>query len=70
MDVVFTHCAGWDVHNKTVMACRVTPDPLSQQADGLMEVKALGTLTRDLLALSDRLTEAGITHVAMERTGE
>ena len=70
MDVVFTHCAGLDVHKKTVMACRVTPDPLGQQADGLMEVKEFGTLTRDLLALSDWLSEAGVTHVAMESTGE
>lgn len=70
MDVVFTHCAGLDVHKKTVMACRVTPDPTGQQADGLMEVKEFGTLTRDVLALSDWLTEAGITHLAMESTGE
>ena len=70
MDVVFTHCAGLDVHKKTVMACRVTPDPTGQQADGLMEVKEFGTLTRDLLALSDWLSEAGVTHVAMESTGE
>jgi transposase len=70
MDVVFTHWAGLDVHNKTVMACRVTPDPLGQQVDGLMEVKEFGTLTRDLLALSDWLSEAGVPHVAMESTGE
>ena len=70
MDVIFTHCAGLDVHKKTVMACRVTPDPTGQQADGFMEVKEFGTLTSDLLALSDWLAEAGITHVAMESTGE
>jgi transposase len=70
MDVVFTQCAGLAVHKKTVTACRVTPDPSEQQADGLMEVKEFGTLTRDLLALSDWLAEAGITHVAMESTGE
>jgi transposase len=70
MDVVFTQCAGLDVHKKTVMACRVTPDPTGQQADGLMEVQEFGTLTRDLLALSDWLAAAGITHVAMESTGE
>jgi transposase len=70
MDVVFTQCAGLDVHQKTVMACRVTPDPTGQQADGLMEVKEFGPLTRDLLALADWLAEAGITHVAMESTGE
>jgi transposase len=70
MDVVFTHGAGLDVHKKRVMACRVTPDPTGQQADGIMEVKEFGTLTRDLLALSDWLAEVGITHVAMESTGE
>jgi len=52
------------------MACRVTPDPTRQQADGLMELKEFGTMTADLLALSDWLAEAGITHVAMESTGE
>jgi transposase len=70
VDVVFTHGAGLDVHKKTVMACRVTPDPTGQQADGIMEVKEFGTLTSDLLTLSDWLAEAGITHVAMESTGE
>jgi hypothetical protein len=55
MDVVFTHCAGLDVQQKTVMACRVTPDPTGQQADGIMELQQFGTMTRDLLALSDWL---------------
>ena len=70
MDVIFTHGAGLDVHQKTVMACRVTPDPTGQRPDGLMEVRECGTLTCDLLALSDWLAELGITHVAMESTGE
>ncbi len=70
MDVVFTPGAGLEVHQKTVMACRVTPDPTGQQAEGIMEVRAFGTLTRDLLALSDWLRAVGMTHVAMESTGE
>ena len=70
MDVIFTHCAGLDVHKKTVMACRITPDSTGQQAEGLVELKEFGTMTVDLLALSDWLLEAGITHVAMESTGE
>jgi transposase len=70
MDVSFTHCAGLDVHKKTVMACRVTPDPSGEQADGIMELKACGAMTVDLLALSDWLAAAGITPVAMESTGE
>jgi transposase len=70
MEVLFTHCAGLDVHTKSVMACRMTPDPLGWQAEGLIEVREFGTLTVDLLSLSDWLAEAGITHVAMESTGE
>ena len=70
MDVIFTHCAGLDVHKKSVMACRLIPDPTGKQTDGLMEVREFGTLTIDLLALSDWLAEAGVTHVAMESTAE
>jgi transposase len=70
MDVLFTHCAGLDVQKKTVMACRVTPDPTGQQADGLRELQECGTMTADLLALADWVAAAGITHVAMESTGE
>ncbi len=53
MDVMFTHGAGLDVHKKTVMACRVTPDPTGAHADGVMELKEFGAMTVDLLALSD-----------------
>jgi transposase len=70
MDVIFTHGAGLDVHQKRVTACRVIPDPTGQQAEGIMEVKDVGTMTRNLLAVADGLTAVGITHVAMERTGE
>jgi transposase len=70
MDVIFTHCAGLDVHKKSIMACRVTPDPTGQQADGIIELQEFGTMTLDLLALSDWLAAVGVTHVAMESTGE
>jgi transposase len=53
-----------------VMACRVTPDPTEAQADGVMELKEFGAMTVDLLALSDWLAAAGVTHVAIESTGE
>ena len=33
MDMMFTYGAGLDVHKKTVMACRVIPDPTGQQED-------------------------------------
>jgi transposase len=70
MEVIFTHCAGLDVHKKRITACRAIPDPTGQQADGLVELKDFGTLTSELLALSDWLAEVGVTHVAMESTGE
>ena len=70
MDVLLTHGAGLDVHKKTVMACRVTPDPTGEHADGVVELKACGVRTADLLALADWLAELGITHVAIESTGE
>jgi transposase len=65
MEVKYTHCAGLDVHKKTVVACRIIP-----QADGWrQEVATFGTMTHDLLALADWLRAAGVTHVAMESTG-
>jgi transposase len=70
MDVMFTHGAGLDVHKKTVMACRVTPDPTGEHADGIMELQEFGAMTVDLLALSDWLAAAGMTPVAIESTGE
>ena len=69
MDVSFTQGAGLDVQKKTVRAGRGTPDPRGPQADGLMEGRECGPLTRDLLAWSDGLDEVGMTPVAMDRTG-
>jgi hypothetical protein len=67
MEIVHTHCAGLDVHKKTVVAAIIVPD----ERGGLRkEVRTFGTLTSDLLALSDWLMDCGITHVAMESTGE
>jgi len=67
MDVVYTHCAGMDVHKKTVVVCCMTPDP---QGGKQIDTRTFGTMTQDLLMLSDWLTSKGITHVAMESTGE
>jgi transposase len=67
MQVLYPHCAGLDVHKKTVVACLLTPDP---QGGGHQATRSFSTMTRDLLALSDWLLAAGCTHVAMESTGE
>jgi transposase len=67
MDVIYAHCAGLDVHKKTVAACCITPGPKGEK---LIETRTFGTMTADLLALSDWLTSKQITHIAMESTGE
>jgi transposase len=67
MDLLYPSCAGLDVHKKTVVVCCRIVDP-----DGSVtkETRTFSTMTADLLALSDWLTSLGVTHVAMESTGE
>jgi transposase len=66
MEVVYPRCCGLDLHKRTVVACLLTPGPRGKPT---REVRTFGTMTDDLLALSDWLTAAGCTHVAMESTG-
>jgi hypothetical protein len=42
MDVMFTHWAGLDMHKKTVMACRVPPDPPGRKPTGSWSSRNLG----------------------------
>ncbi len=67
MEVLHTHCAGLDVHKKTVVACVFTPGPTGKPQK---QSRTFSTMTRDLLALSDWLTSLEVRHVAMESTGE
>jgi transposase len=67
MQMVHSHCAGLDVHKKTVVAfVRIVA------ADGsrTTHLRTFRTVTADLLALADWLLTLGVTHVAMESTGE
>ena len=66
MEVVYRRCCGLDVHQKTVVACRRI---IGQNGKLDAQVRTFSTMTRDLLALSDWMAEAGVTHVAMESTG-
>jgi len=70
MEVVFPYCAGLDVHKKRVTACRLLSESTGQPPEGVAELETFGTMTHELLALADWLVEAGVTHVAMESTGE
>jgi transposase len=67
MRIVYQNVAGLDVHKKTVVAALIV-----QSADGAWQqaTRRFGTMTADLLALSDWLEAHGVTHVAMESTGE
>ena len=61
MEVIYQRCCGLDVHKKTVVACVITPD--------FQEIRTFGTMTGELLQLSDWLADHRVTHVAMESTG-
>jgi len=64
MEVVFSRCAGLDVHKQTVVACGL----VREGRDALRAIETFGTTTADLLALQTWLTEHRVTHVAMEST--
>jgi transposase len=66
MELIYANVAGLDVHLKTIavaVRCR------QQQSKVHEEVRTFGTMTRDILELSDWLAGLGVTHVAMESTG-
>ena len=66
MEVLYTNCAGLDVHKKTVKVCVLT-----QASNGQLhkEFRTYFTTTEELLKLGDWLIEQGCTHVAFEATG-
>lgn len=61
MEVTYTHCAGLDVHKKTVVACCLTP----REGGGICkETRTFTTMTQELLALGDWLNSRGdLTHL-------
>ena len=66
MEVLYPHCAGLDVHKKTVVACVTHTDGRGR---GQNVLRTFATDTPALLALVDWLTQEGVTHAAMEATG-
>ena len=67
MRYVFKRCAGLDIHKRTVVACRVQ---VEEQGELVTETKTFGTMTAELLQLSDWLSQWEVSHVAMESTGD
>jgi len=67
MEVLYSHCAGLDVHKKSVVGCRIQ----TESGVGIKrEVKRFGTTTPDLLELVSWLREWNCSHIAMESTGD
>lgn len=66
MDVLYERCAGLDLHKRSITVCCLTPGAAGRPT---REIRTFGTMTADLLALSDWLAASGVTHVAMESTG-
>lgn len=66
MKSVYERCAGLDVHQRSVVACRIVLDTAGQSSQ---EMRTFGSMTADLLQLSDWLRAGQVTHVAMESTG-
>ena len=67
MNVTYRHCAGVDVHKKSVVVCCLTEG----KGGGVeQETRTFSTLTDDLLAMVDWVVAKGVTQVALESTGE
>jgi transposase len=66
MEEIYRCCAGLDVHKESVEACVRRVD---ENGGGHQETRHWGTMTRDLLAMSDWMAAQGVMQVAMESTG-
>ena len=66
MDTMYRCCAGLDVHKETVAACVRRVDSAGRVT---REVRTFGTMTGELLKLSDWLMAEGVEAAAMESTG-
>src|SRR5208283_3227888 len=65
METLHRRCAGLDVHQKEIVACRRMVSGRKVRS----ELGRFATTTQGLLALSAWLAEAKVTHVEMEATG-
>jgi transposase len=68
MQSIYPHSAGLDVHKRSVVGAHI--QGYADNGDEIYEAKTFGTMTRNLLEMADWLIERGITHIAMESTGE
>ncbi len=66
METLYQRVAGLDVHKNSIVVCvRISGNDSRTQ----VTTRTFGTMTDDLLQLSDWLRHEGVTHLAMESTG-
>jgi transposase len=65
MKAMHRRCAGLDVHQQEIVACRRIVAGRKVRT----EVGRFSTTTQGLLELADWLEDGNVTHVAMEATG-
>jgi transposase len=62
MEVIYSRCAGLDVHKETVVACvRIV-----ERSEVSCSVRTFATTTASLMELGEWLEANGCTHVGME----
>lgn len=66
LSVLYTRCAGLDVHKQTVVACLLLT---AATGKANRQVRTFATTTAGLRELADWLESQGVSHVAMESTG-
>jgi transposase len=65
MEVVYPRCSGLDVHKRFVVACL----SIVENGQRHKELRHVGTMTSDILALKGWLQASGCHQIAMESTG-
>ncbi len=69
MEVLYSRCAGIDVHKKLVVVClMVVEENEAGKSQLRKETRTFSTLVKDLLAMGDWLKAEGCTHLVMEST--
>lgn len=66
MKVEYSCCAGLDVHKRLVAACVLKGEPGQEPVS---EIKGFGTTASELMEMVEWLKGHGVTHAAMEATG-
>jgi hypothetical protein len=67
LDAIYERCCGLDVHKRTIAACLIVP---GMGGAPQKEIRTFGTMTEDLLELTDWLAAAGCASICERRQNE